>query len=121
MAGDDLDALLVLDGASFEMAAGFLVEFKARRTAPSAAKPHGVSYSLVLRRKEGGPPLVRFDNAHRAGRAKGRGRRGAHDHWHRSAEDPGRPYVFRGTSRLLGDFWREVKRALDERGVPNDL
>lgn len=121
MTGEDLDALLALDGASFETAAGYVVEFKARRTASSAAKPYGVSYSLVLRRKAGGPPLVRFDNSHRAGRAKGRDRGGAHDHWHRTADDPGRAYVFRDASRLLDDFWREVKRVLDERGVPNDL
>ena len=45
----------------------------------------------------------------------------AHDHWHKTTDDPGRPYEFTTASRLLDDFWREVKRALDEKGIPNDL
>jgi hypothetical protein len=35
--------------------------------------------------------------------------------------DRGRPYTFTTGLKLLEDFWREVKRVLNERGIPNDL
>jgi hypothetical protein len=66
---------------------------------------------------------VRFDNAHRAGRSGGRfvKRPGAYDHWHRTETDPGRPYAFTTAMQLLDDFWREVRRVMSEKGIPNDL
>ena len=67
----ELELLLSLDGRSYEAAAGYMVEFLVRRTAKTAARPHGISYSLVFRPK-GGKPYVRFDNAHRPGRTGGR-------------------------------------------------
>ncbi len=118
-----LEVLLALDGAGFEMAPGVIVEFAARRTAMTVQRPHGVSYALVLRAKSGGSPWVRFDNAHAVDES-GRGyrrKRTAHDHWHRTAKDKGRPYNFTTAVQLLDDFWREVKRALDEKGITNDL
>jgi hypothetical protein len=79
------------------------------------------SYALVLRPKTGGAPWVRFDNAH-AVTQSGRGRgRVVHDHWHRTEHDEGRPYEFTTASKLLDDFWREVKRTLDEKDIPHDL
>jgi len=45
----------------------------------------------------------------------------AHDHWHWTENDPGRPYVFTTAAQLLDDFWQEVKRVMSERGLPNDL
>ena len=51
----ELELLLSLDGSSFEAAAGYVVEFVARRTAKTAARPHGISYSLVFRPKDGKP------------------------------------------------------------------
>ena len=65
---------------------------------------------------------VRFDNAH-AVEQRGRGgrKRIAYDHWHRAAEDEGRPYAFTTAIKLLDDFWREVKRTFDEKDIPNDL
>lgn len=44
-----------------------------------------------------------------------------YDHWHRTTNDQGRPYEFTTALQLLHDFWREVKRTLDEKGIPNDL
>lgn len=119
----ELELLLGLDGAIFEMAAGVIVEFAARRAPVTAGRPHGVSYAFVLRPKTGGPPWLRFDNAHALGSpARGYGRRRiAYDHWHRTAKDKGRPYHFTTAAALLDDFWREVKRTLDEKGIPNDL
>lgn len=86
-------------------------------------RPHGIRYALVLRREEGGLPWLRFDNAHavdEAGRSYRR-KRSEYDHWHRTAKDKGRPYSFTTAAALLDDFWREVKRTLDENSIPNDL
>jgi hypothetical protein len=118
----ELELLLSLDGASFEAAEGYVVEFMARRTKPTPQRPQGLSYALVFRPKDG-EPFVRFDNAHAAGRPGGRFVKAtaAHDHWHRAAGDPGRPYLFTSAMQLLEDFWREVKRAMDERGIAHDL
>lgn len=119
----ELETLLNLDGASFEMAVGYVVEFKAQRTDATPQRPHGISYALVFRAKAGGPPLVRFDNAHAVPRPGGRYVRGqeAFDHWHRTARDKGQPYQFSTATQLLADFWQEVKRIMQERGIPNDL
>jgi len=119
----ELELLLALDGADFELTPGVVVEFTAQRTDVTPGRPHGVSYAFVLRRKEGGAPWVRFDNAH-AVDTLGRGyrrKRAAYDHWHRTAKDKGRPYNFTTAAQLLEDFWREVKRTLDEKAIPNDL
>ena len=117
----ELELLLSLDGAEYEMAPGVIVEFAVRRTTMTLQRPHGISYALVLRPKAGGAPWVRFDNAH-AVEQKGRGRRRVvYDHWHRTADDDGRPYAFITALQLLDDFWREVKRTLDEKDIPNDL
>ena len=115
--------MLGLDGASFEIATGYLVEFKVQRTDVTAQRPHGISYALVFRAKAGGLPLVRFDNAHAVPRPSGRYVREpkAFDHWHQTEWDKGRPYPFSTAIQLLDDFWREVKRSMQERGIPNDL
>ena len=119
----ELEALLSLDGASYEIAQGYVVEFTARRTDATPERPHGISYASVFRAKAGGKPLVRFDNAHAVSRPRGRYARRpcAFDHWHRTERDRGQPYPFTTAAQLLEDFWREVKRAMTERGIPNDL
>lgn len=45
----EMEALLALDGARFEAAAGYVVEFMARRTEATKERPHGLSYALVFR------------------------------------------------------------------------
>jgi hypothetical protein len=104
---DELESLLTLDGAAFEMAPGIVVEFTVRRTDVTLERPHGISYALVLRRKDGGRPWVRFDNSHAvAERARGyRRKRAAHDHWHRTEADRGVPTTSRrpaGCSMIFG-------------------
>jgi hypothetical protein len=116
----ELELLLSLDGATYEMAPGVIAEFAVRRTAVTPQRPHGISYALVLRSKTGGAPWVRFDNAH-AVSGGGRRRRTVYDHWHRTSGDGGRPYAFSTAFQLLDDFWREVRRTLDEKGIPHDL
>ena len=123
MGEDELESLLALDGATFEMTPGITVEFTARRIDATPERPHGISYAIVLRPKAGGPPWLRFDNAHAvAGRSRGyRPKKAAYDHWHRTGKDKSRPYAFTTASQLLDDFWREVKRIFDEKGIPHDL
>ena len=61
----------------------------------TAERPHGIRYALVFRPKDG-EPFVRFDNAHGVEHRGGKFVKtsGAFDHWHRTANDPGRPYAF---------------------------
>jgi hypothetical protein len=120
MDAEELEPLLSLDGAAYEMAPGVLVEFTVAQTAATPQRPHGISYSMVLRPKDGGTPWVRFDNAHAVTRG-GRRRAATHDHWHRTEHDIGRPYKFTTAIKLLDDFWREVKRTLDEKDIPHDV
>jgi hypothetical protein len=116
----ELELLLSLDGAAYEMAPGVIVEFAVRRTLVTPQRPHGIGYALVLRPKAGGAPWVRFDNAH-AVEQRGKGhKRVVYDHWHRTTHE-GRPYHFTTALQLLDDFWREVKRTLDEKDILNDL
>ena len=84
MDDSELELLLALDGAVFEMAPGMIVEFTARRTAMTPGRPHGISYAFVLRAKLGGPPWVRFDNAHAVDEKNSeyRRKRAGYDHWH---------------------------------------
>ena len=93
---DELEALLVLDGAVLEMAPGIIVEVTAPRTDQTPERPYGISYALVLRPKTGGLPWVRFDNAHRVSERRGKYKRKplAYDHWHKTERDRGRPYEF---------------------------
>jgi hypothetical protein len=41
----------------------------------------------------------------------------AHDHWHRTQNDKGRPYAFRSALQWVQDFLNEVERILAEHGV----
>ena len=118
----ELEVLLSLDGASYETAAGYVVEFMVKRADKTAERPQGISYALVFRPKDG-EPFVRFDNAHAVARPGGQFVKASkpYDHWHRSESDRGRPYAFTTATQLLDDFWREVKSAMTERGIPNDL
>jgi hypothetical protein len=88
----ELEVLLSLDGASYEAAAGYLVEFTVKSTPKTSERPHGISYALVFRPMRG-EPYVRFDNAHAVERPGGRFVKAsvAYDHWHRGENDPGRP------------------------------
>jgi hypothetical protein len=42
----------------------------------------------------------------------------ASDHWHRTADDVGRPYKFIDAETLLDNFFDEVERILTELDVP---
>lgn len=66
-----------------------------------------------------GARLVGFDNAHGVDALESRFRKppAEHDHWHRTGEDPGRPYAFTTADQLLADFFSEVRRVLADRGI----
>jgi hypothetical protein len=66
-----------------------------------------------------GARLVGFDNAHGVAAKGGRYRQRAveQDHWHRTGDDPGRPYAFTSADQLLADFFAEVKSVLLARGI----
>ncbi len=123
MIDDELEVVLNLDGFSYEAAAGYIVEFSAKRTDKTPERPHGISYALVFRPKAGGLPYVKFDNAHAVKHRGGKyvSNPTTYDHWHRTEKDAGRPYRFINAVQLLEDFWHEVKRVMNEKGICNDL
>ena len=113
-----LDALLELDGQVLvvDSESNHWVRFLVRRVPATAAKPHGLDYTLSLHGPDG-ERLVGFDNAHAVREQAGPGGRGrrAHDHRHRLKTV--RPYDYRDAGTLLADFWIEVDAVLKERGV----
>ncbi len=80
--------------------------------------PHGLSYSFTLHASDG-TRLVGFDNAHgvSATGSKFKRKAPASDHWHRTEDDPGRPYQYKDAETLIDDFFDEVERVLGERGI----
>ena len=115
---DELAYLLDYNGARYLFDEGYWVKIEVKRTERTRQRPHGLSYSLTLHDPEGAR-LLGFDNAHAVSSLGGRYRAkaAAHDHWHRTETDKGRPYEFRSTLQLVQDFLDEVERILGERGV----
>ena len=94
----------------------YWVKFVVKRVPASAARPHGLHYSLTLHGGQG-ERLLGFDNAHpvRHAASPGSGKRPEHDHRHRLQAV--RPYDYRDAGTLLADFWAQVEAFLKERGV----
>jgi len=113
-----LEFLLAFDGRIHHYADGYFVKFEIRRIDPTPARPHGLRYSFTLHGPEG-TRLVGFDNAHAVAPLGSRYRKKtvATDHWHRTADDPGRRYTFVSVEQLVDDFFDEVERVLTERGI----
>jgi hypothetical protein len=113
-----LEFLLAFDGRVHHLEEGYWLKFEIRRVKATKERPHGLSYSSTLHAPNGAR-LVGFDNAHgvpaRGSRFKVAPR--ASDHWHRSENDPGRPYAFEDAETLIDDFFDEVERVLGERGI----
>lgn len=109
MQDDSLSQLLDLDGERFTLENGCFVKFEARRVEITEGKPHGIKYSLSLHQKDG-TRIFAIDNAHPVPEKKGKfaARMITHDHQHVDSEDPGRPYEFSDSGKLLEDFWAEV-------------
>jgi Family of unknown function (DUF6516) len=117
-----LEFLLTFDGHINWYAEGYFTKFEIKRVAPTAERPHGLRYSLTLHAPES-TRLMGFDNAHTVAGVGSRfaKRQAAADHWHRTEDDEGRPYVFTDAATLIFDFFAEVERTLKERGVPTDV
>ncbi|MBI4192926.1 MAG: hypothetical protein HY525_20625 [Betaproteobacteria bacterium] len=113
---ESLDTLLDLDGQTLVISEqGHFVKFVVKRNEATAARPHGLSYSLTLHSKTG-VRLMGFDNSHAVRRAGGRfvEQVRVYDHVHRGRNDPGRPYRFDNAGKLIEDFWAEVDRIMRE-------
>jgi len=106
----ELEALLSLDGQEFRFTKDYAIKFEVRRVEPSRGRPHGVKYSLTLHDPEG-RRIYGIDNAHRMGP------RPEFDHRHPHTARKVVRYAYRGPVALLDDFFREVERILQERGV----
>lgn len=117
-----LEFLLAFDGHVHRYSQGYFTKFEVRKVAPTAERPHGLRYSFTLHAPEG-VRLMGFDNAHAVAPVGARftKRRPEADHWHRTGDDPGRPYAFTDAATLLFDFFAEVERILIARDVPLDV
>lgn len=113
-----LEYLLAFDGREHHYPDGYFVKFEIKRIDPTPERPHGLRYSFTLHGPNGAR-LVGFDNAHPVAPVGGRFKEKpvAADHWHRTANDPGRPYRFVNAEQLIDDFFDEVERVLTEHGI----
>ena len=113
-----LDTLLLLDGESFvaDVAGKLWVKFVVTRVPATAAKPHGLNYSLTLH-DENGARLLGFDNAHPIREGSGPGARTRIEYDHKHSGQQVRFYVYSDAATLLADFWAEVDAVLKERGT----
>ena len=113
-----LEFLLAFDGRIHHLEEGYWIKFEIKRVKSNEERPHGLSYSFTLHAPSG-KRLIGFDNAHgvaaTGSRYKTRPR--TRDHRHRTEDDSGRPYRFVNVETLLDDFFSEVERELQERGV----
>lgn len=117
-----LEFLLAFNGRVHHLEKGYWLKFEIVRVEPTRERPHGLRYAFTLHDPDG-KRLVGFDNAHSV-RPLGshfRQAKDEHDHWHRSADDPGRPYAFTTADQLLGDFFEEANRVLNELGVSDEV
>lgn len=106
-----MDTLLALHGQIFVIddKTGHWVKFVVQRVPVSAARPHGLDYSLTLHERSG-KRMMGFDNAHTV---KGGG--DVRDHTHRQTQMM--PYHYTDAGTLLEDFWTEVDRLLRHKGA----
>lgn len=113
-----IEALLDLDGQILVVDAkgSYSVRFSVQRVERSLERPHGLKYSLTLHGPQG-QRLIGFDNAHSIRQSHGPGGKhsGPADHRHRM--DDVRVYRYKDAATLLADFWTEVDRYLNQKGV----
>ncbi len=117
-----LEFLLAFDGRVHHLEGGYWIKFEIKKVGTRKSRPHGLSYAFTVHAPDG-TRWIGFDNAHRAPATGSRFKKrpSASDHWHRSENDLGRPYDFKDADTLIQDFFREVKRVLNERGISEDV
>ena len=113
-----LDALLELDGQVLvvDPETSHWVRFAVRRVPASAAKPHGLDYSLTLHGPDG-ERLMGFDNAHPVRSRSGPGGKTGATFDHKHGRKAVRPYEYKDAATLLDDFWSAVDAVLREKGI----
>ena len=107
--------LLDLSDQVLDQEGGYWIKIDAWEVPVTRDIPHGVRYSLTLHAPSG-KRLLGFDNAH-AVKPSGKrysGSRRPFDHQHKHAADRGVPYTFVDAHQLLGDFFKEADRVLQE-------
>jgi len=117
-----LEFLLAFDGRIHHLEEGYWIKFEIKRVEATKKRPHGLSCVHAAR-------AGRYATGRLRQRAHGVPARGsrfklrpeASDHWHRTETDPGRPYAFKDADTLLRDFFREVRRILADRGIPETV
>jgi hypothetical protein len=115
----ELEHLLAYDGRRHDLESGHFLKFVVRTVEKSNEVPHGIAYSFTLHTPDG-ERLLGFDNAHTVPHpgSKFVQRPAAADHWHRTENDPGRPYQFTSALQLLDDYFDAVEKKLIELDVP---
>lgn len=116
-----LSLLLDYDGRIEYLPDGYYLKFQVKTTGQTKERPHGLSYSFTLH-DDSNKRVLGYDNAHsvRALGRKGKAQT-TYDHLHRDANDKGRPYAFTDAAGLLRDFYGEVRRILEGRGIELDI
>jgi len=116
-----LEYLLDYDGTIYYYEYGYHMRFQFKRVPVTDRHPHGLKYSLTLH-DDRGNRILGFDNGHNAPNLGSSHKRmqAEADHWHRTEDDPGRPYEFISIEKLLDDFFNEAKRVFQEHGIRID-
>ena len=98
------------DGLVYEYQTGHWFTVECSEVKQSPERPGGFKYSLAFFDKDD-ECLVRYDNSH-AVNVYGRPNPVAYDHWHRFSDGTLVPYEFKGTEKLLEDFFKAVEKHL---------
>ncbi|NLK20251.1 MAG: hypothetical protein GX310_10695 [Synergistaceae bacterium] len=109
-----LAALLDLDGHRFTIESGdYTVKFDIVLVEPTENIPHGIKYSLSLLDKNG-DRILGYDNSNHDFRSPGkRGYVARKTEWdHRHHRETVKRYEFSTASKLVEDFWEDVRRII---------
>lgn len=117
-----LEWLLAYNGRMHYFPSGHFVKFEIRLVKESEVVPHGIAYSFTFHEPDG-TRLLGFDNAHPVPHSGGRyvKPKAEADHWHRTKNDEGRPYIFVSPAQLLDDFFTEVERACEAQSISTEV
>jgi len=112
-----VERLLDLHDEIMEMGAGFWVKITAHRISVTAARPHGIDYSLCLF-SPADERLICYDNAHPIAVGSGPAKKQTEQNDHVHKGETIRPYAYKSAGDLLEDFWKDVEQLLKKEGVP---
>lgn len=117
-----LEYLLAYDGLIHWLEEDYSLRFLIKKVRPTPTRPHGLRYSFTLHDGEG-TRILGFDNAHNVPDlgAKYKKKPLTADHWHRTEGDKGRPYRFVDAEKLIEDFFKQVYRVLEKRGISAEV